>query len=153
MTGAVPVRGASVRTSKPGGLDEDEWAVIRTHSAIGASILAGSESPVVRLGETIAMTHHERWDGSGYPVGRAGEQIPLAGRICTICDVFDALLSRRPYKEPWTLEDALAEIAGRRARHFDPRLVNLFLPMARGLHAEMGYGILDAAPTEAPATA
>jgi response regulator RpfG family c-di-GMP phosphodiesterase len=141
---------------KPGGFDEDDWAVMRTHTRIGAAILAGSESRVVQLGETIAMTHHERWDGSGYPIGLVAEEIPLAGRICAICDVFDALLSRRPYKEPWTLGEALAEIARQRGADFDPRLVDLFLGIAPRLYVELGYDdgatpVRQPAPAGAPA--
>ena len=86
--------------SKPGPLDDDEWETMKTHTTIGASILSGSASPLVQLSETIALTHHERWDGSGYPHGLSGEQIPLAGRICAICDVFDALLSDAPLQAP-----------------------------------------------------
>ena len=107
---------------KPGRLDEEEWEIMKTHAEIGASMLAGSPSPLVQLGEEIARTHHERWDGSGYPAGLRGEEIPLAGRICAICDVFDALRSRRPYKDAWTLDEAIAEIARQRGRHFDPAL-------------------------------
>jgi CHASE2 domain-containing sensor protein len=122
---------------KPGRLDEEEWAIMQTHAAIGASMLAGSPSPLVQLGEEIARTHHERWNGAGYPAGLRGEEIPLAGRICAICDVFDALCSRRPYKDAWTLEEAITEIARQRGRHFDPALVDLFLPMAAELAAEL----------------
>jgi HD-GYP domain-containing protein (c-di-GMP phosphodiesterase class II) len=122
---------------KPGRLDEEEWEIMKTHAAIGASMLAGSPSPLVQLGEEIARTHHERWDGSGYPAGLSGEAIPLAGRICAICDVFDALRSRRPYKDAWTLDQAIAEIARQRGRHFDPALVDLFLPLAHELAAQL----------------
>jgi putative two-component system response regulator len=106
---------------------------MRTHAEIGASMLSGSPSPLVQLGEAIARTHHERWDGSGYPAGLRGEEIPIAGRIVAICDVFDALRSRRPYKSAWTLDEALAEIAAQSGRHFDPELVTLFVPLARAL--------------------
>jgi response regulator RpfG family c-di-GMP phosphodiesterase len=122
---------------KPGPLDADEWVIMKTHAAIGASMLSGSPSPLVQLGEEIARTHHERWDGSGYPAGLVGEQIPLAGRICAICDVFDALRSRRPYKAPWTLDEALTEIARQRGKHFDPELVDLFLPLAAHLGEDL----------------
>jgi CHASE2 domain-containing sensor protein len=122
---------------KPGQLDAEEWAIMRTHAEIGASMLAGSPSPLVQLGEVIARTHHEQWDGSGYPSGLRGEEIPLVGRIVAICDVFDALRSRRPYKQPWTLEAALTEIAAQRGRHFDPRLVDLFVPMVQELGGEV----------------
>jgi putative two-component system response regulator len=92
-------------------------------------MLAGSRSPLIRLAETIALTHHERWDGTGYPAGLAGEEIPLVGRICAICDTFDALVSERPYKPAWPLAMALEEIRAQRGRQFDPRLVDLFLGM------------------------
>jgi CHASE2 domain-containing sensor protein len=118
---------------KPGKLDPEEWAIMRTHAEIGASMLSGSPSPLVQLGEEIARTHHERWDGSGYPAGLRGEEIPIAGRIVAICDVFDALRSRRPYKSAWTLDAALTEIAAQSGRHFDPALVALFVPLARSL--------------------
>jgi CHASE2 domain-containing sensor protein len=119
--------------TKPGPLTEDEWAVMRRHAAEGAAMLAGSRAPVMRMAEEIALTHHERWDGTGYPNGLAGEAIPLTGRICAVCDVFDALRSQRPYKEPWTLEDALDEIAHERGRHFDPAVVDAFLGMVADL--------------------
>jgi CHASE2 domain-containing sensor protein len=112
---------------KPGRLDPDEWEVMKAHAAIGASMLAGSPSPMVQLAEEIARTHHERWDGSGYPNGLRGTEIPLSGRICAVCDVFDALISRRPYKEAWPVADALAEIREQSGRHFDPELTTLFL--------------------------
>jgi CHASE2 domain-containing sensor protein len=122
---------------KPGRLDGEEWAVMQTHAEIGAAMLTGSDSPLVQLGETIARTHHERWDGTGYPEGLRGEEIPLAGRICAICDVFDALRSRRPYKAPWPFHEAIAEITAQRGRHFDPRLVDLFLALAADLGPEL----------------
>jgi putative two-component system response regulator len=134
---------------KPGRLDEAEWEIMRTHPKIGAEILAGSRWPVVQMGETIALAHHERWDGSGYPAGLAGEDIPLVARIVAICDVFDALLSERPYKQPWPVADALAEIRSQAGRHFDPRLVELFLGIAEDLHAEIGYGTPARAPEPA----
>ena len=118
---------------KPGKLDPEEWAIMKTHAEIGASMLSGSPSPLVQLGEEIARTHHERWDGSGYPRGLRGEEIPIAGRIVAIVDVFDALRSRRPYKSAWTLDEALTEIVSQSGRHFDPELVELFVPLAREL--------------------
>lgn len=118
---------------KPGKLNAEEWAVMKTHAQIGSSMLSGSPSPLVQLGEEIARTHHERWDGSGYPNGLRAEEIPIAGRIVAIVDVFDALHSRRPYKTAWTLDEALAEIVSQSGRHFDPELVALFVPMAREL--------------------
>jgi response regulator RpfG family c-di-GMP phosphodiesterase len=121
---------------KPGKLDPEEWATMQTHTTIGASILAGSPSSLVQLAETIALTHHERWDGSGYPEGLAREEIPLAGRICAICDVFDALLSPRPYKDAWPIEEVMAELERQRGSQFDPRLIDAFLPLAPELHRE-----------------
>jgi putative two-component system response regulator len=100
----------------------------------------------MQLAETIALTHHERWDGSGYPDGLSGEDIPLAGRICAVCDVFDALVSERPYKRAWSVDEALDEIAAQRGRHFDPAVVDAFLPVARRAHGELYVD--DAAPVD-----
>ena len=89
------------------------------------------------MGEIVARTHHERWDGTGYPAGLAGEDIPLVGRICAVADVFDALISDRPYKQAWTVDDTLAEIARQRGRQFDPHIADLLLngPELRREHA------------------
>ena len=125
----------SILTS-PGRLDAEQWAVMQTHTTIGGNILAGSDSKLVQLARTIALTHHERWDGTGYPAGLAGDAIPLAGRICAVCDVFDALRSPRPYKPPWGIDEVIAEIDRGRGTQFDPRLVDAFLPMARALDRE-----------------
>jgi putative two-component system response regulator len=114
---------------KPAPLEPHERAVMERHTTIGGDLLAGSRSPLVQLAEVIARTHHERWDGTGYPSGLRGEDIPLAGRICAVCDVFDALVSDRPYKRAWTVEEARAELAAQSGRHFDPRLVELFLAL------------------------
>ena len=114
---------------KPGGLGPEEWAIMQSHTVKGAEILAGSASPLIQMAEEIARTHHERWDGTGYPNGLAGEQIPLAGRICAICDVYDALGSRRPYKEPWSPRRVLDEIAQGSGSHFDPAIVAAFLEL------------------------
>jgi CHASE2 domain-containing sensor protein len=121
---------------KPGKLDPAEWAQMQTHTTIGASILSGSKSALVQMAEQIARSHHERWDGSGYPEGLKGEEIPLAARICAVCDVFDALLSPRPYKEAWPLAEVMRELASLRGTHLDPALVDAFLPLAPDLHAE-----------------
>jgi CHASE2 domain-containing sensor protein len=112
---------------KPGRLDDEEWEVMKTHAARGASMLSDSRSDMLQLAEVIARTHHERWDGTGYPARLRGEEIPLAGRISSICDVYDALVSSRPYKQPWPAPDALAEIARQSGRQFDPQLVEAFL--------------------------
>jgi putative two-component system response regulator len=124
---------------KPDPLTAEEREVMQSHTVVGGDLLAGSRSPVVQLGEVIARTHHEHWDGSGYPAGLAGEDIPLAGRICAICDVFDALVSERPYKMAWAVEDAVDEIRALSGRQFDPRLVELFLGVVaqRPVHAEL----------------
>jgi response regulator RpfG family c-di-GMP phosphodiesterase len=121
---------------KPGKLDPAEWVTMKTHTTIGASILSGSKSALVQMAEQIARSHHERWDGTGYPEGLKGADIPLAARICAVCDVFDALLSPRPYKEPWPLAAVMRELATLRGTHLDPALVDAFLPLAPDLHAE-----------------
>ncbi len=112
---------------KPGKLDAEEWAIMQTHARIGADLLDGHPAPILQMARDIALTHHEKWDGSGYPDGRVGEGIPLVGRIVAVADVFDALTSARPYKPAWPLEHALAYLSEQRGRHFDPRLVDLFL--------------------------
>jgi putative two-component system response regulator len=114
---------------KPGKLDPEEREVMKRHASIGAAMLADSPSELLQLAEAIARTHHERWDGGGYPAGLAREEIPLAGRICAVCDVYDALVSPRPYKDAWRPSDALAEIASLSGRHFDPELVEAFLEL------------------------
>src|SRR3954463_15669809 len=112
---------------KPGKLDADEWEIMRSHAAIGAELLAGSRSPVVQMGELIALTHHEKWDGSGYPRGLRGDEIPFVARATAICDVFDALISVRPYKFAWPIDQALAEVEKGAGSHFDPELVATFV--------------------------
>jgi HD-GYP domain-containing protein (c-di-GMP phosphodiesterase class II) len=137
---------------KPGNLDPAEWAQMQTHTTIGASILSGSRSELVQLAEEIALSHHERWDGSGYPQGLSGAQIPLAARICAVCDVFDALLSPRPYKDAWPLGDVITELAGLRGTHLDPALVDAFLPLAADLYGEW-FGQSEAPPSRRTAAA
>ena len=114
---------------KPGKLDADEWAIMKTHSEIGAKILSGSNSELMQMGETIARFHHEHWDGSGYPQGLKGEDIPLEARIVTVCDVFDALTSDRPYKKAWSVEDAVEEMQKLRGTLFDPELIDVFMKL------------------------
>jgi putative two-component system response regulator len=111
---------------KPGKLDADEWTIMKTHAAIGADLLSGSNSPLIEMASIIAMTHHEKWDGSGYPRGLKGDAIPLTGRICAVCDVFDALTSERPYKKAWSVEDTMAELHAGAGKHFDPDLIAVF---------------------------
>jgi len=112
---------------KPGKLTDEEFAVMKSHVLVGARILQGSTSAVVRLAESIALTHHERWDGRGYPAGLSGSDIPIEGRIVAICDVFDALTSERPYKHAWPVEKAVAELERCAGTQFDADLVACFL--------------------------
>ncbi len=112
---------------KPGKLDADEWSSMMQHTSIGAEIIGDNPNPLLQMARTIALTHHEKWDGSGYPQKLAGEEIPLEGRICAIADVFDALTSVRPYKKAWSVEDATRTIKEGSGSHFDPQLVPLFL--------------------------
>ncbi len=113
---------------KPGKLDPDELVIMRTHAEIGARIIGDPEgSELFALAASVAMTHHEKWDGSGYPNGLSGEHIPLEGRIVAVADVFDALTSERPYKKAWTVDDALALLSQEKGRHFDPAIVDTFI--------------------------
>jgi len=112
---------------KPAKLNPLEWEIMKQHTIIGAQILKGSDAEFIRLGEAIARHHHERWDGSGYPNGIKGADIPIAGRIAAIADVFDALTSKRPYKEPFSVEKSLAIIRDGKGSHFDPAVVDAFL--------------------------
>jgi putative two-component system response regulator len=115
---------------KPGRLTPEEFDIMKTHAFIGAALLAGGRSDLVRVAERIAGTHHERWDGSGYPAGLQGEDIPIEGRILAVVDVFDALTHERPYKKAWPVDEAVAEIERQSGKQFDPRVVEAFL---RGL--------------------
>ncbi|MBF0270412.1 MAG: response regulator [Alphaproteobacteria bacterium] len=114
---------------KPGRLDPEERKVIETHAAIGAEIIGEHGSELLTMARNVALYHHEKWDGSGYPHGLKGEEIPIEARIAAICDVFDALTSPRPYKEAWPLEGVVALFKDQAGKHFDPRLVDLFLGM------------------------
>jgi len=115
---------------KPSSLEPHEFEVIKTHTTLGAKMLSGSDSVFLKMAETIALSHHEKWNGTGYPNGIREEEIPLVGRICAVADVFDALSSQRPYKRAWTFEETMAEIARLKATHFDPKLVEAFLDIA-----------------------
>jgi putative two-component system response regulator len=111
---------------KAGSLDADEWEVMKKHTVIGAEILQGSDAEFIRRAEVIALTHHEKWDGSGYPRGLRGPEIPLAGRIVAIADVFDALTSKRPYKTPYSVDKSLNIIRESSGTHFDPDVADAF---------------------------
>jgi putative two-component system response regulator len=119
---------------KPGKLTPEEFAHVKRHARIGHHILDGTQAPVLLLARDIARTHHERWDGTGYPDGRAGTDIPQAGRIVAVADVYDALIHDRPYKTAWPLDKAVDEIVSQRGRHFDPDVVDAFLRTIEGDH-------------------
>jgi len=112
---------------KPGKLDPAEFEIMKTHSEIGAKLLADIDSDLCRLAEKIALTHHEKWNGKGYPNGIAGADIPLEARIAAVSDVFDALTSVRPYKKAWSVDDAINLLIQEKGQHFDPKIVDLFL--------------------------
>jgi PAS domain S-box-containing protein/putative nucleotidyltransferase with HDIG domain len=125
---------------KPGRLTPEEFEVVKRHTTVGAAILAGRDSPLLEVAQQIAIAHHERWDGSGYPYGLAGHAIPLAGRIVSVADVFDALAHRRPYKPAWPREQAIAEIRSQSGRQFDPSVVDAFL------HVQVGVRPVEQSP-------
>jgi putative two-component system response regulator len=116
---------------KPGRLTPEEFEIIKSHTSIGAEILGRSKFSILQVAREIAISHHERWDGSGYPVGLKGDQIPLSGRLVAIADVFDALTHDRPYKKAWHLEDAVAETKRLSGLQLDPHLVNVFLSLVQ----------------------
>jgi len=111
---------------KPERLSPEEYEVVKTHAAVGARILSGAGSELLETAERIARSHHERWDGGGYPAGLVGEEIPLVGRLVAVADVFDVLVHERPYKEEWTVEDAAAELRREAGSQFDPQVVEAF---------------------------
>jgi putative two-component system response regulator len=114
---------------KPGKLTREEFETMQAHSEVGQRILGNSSFDVLEMGAEIAASHHERWDGTGYPHGLAGREIPLSGRITAVADVFDALTHERPYKEAWPLDRAAAELRSGAGTHFDPRVVEAFLAL------------------------
>lgn len=148
---------------KPDKLTDDEWGLMRQHTLFGAQILASGDAEVIQLGQVIARTHHERWNGCGYPNGLQGEEIPLVGRIVAVADVFDALLSDRPYKKAFSVEKSLAIIAKDAGSHFDPDVVDAFFSVRaevldiKDRFKEHGHGLLwkfaveDAVGGELPA--
>jgi putative two-component system response regulator len=123
--GKMALSDAIIQKAAP--LTPEEFRIQERHTLLGAEILGGSRFPVLRMAETVALTHHESWDGTGYPHGIGGERIPLAGRIVAVADVFDALTHVRPYKEAWTQERAVEEIKRLRGIRFDPRVVDAWL--------------------------
>ncbi|MDD2309268.1 MAG: response regulator [Desulfuromonadaceae bacterium] len=118
---------------KPARLTPEERAIMETHTTIGANILSGSNNELLETARIIALTHHEKWDGSGYPCKLAGEAIPLEGRIAAIVDVFDALTSERPYKKAWSVAEAVEELRKQSGSHFDPELVEHFMTILPGV--------------------
>jgi len=118
---------------KQGKLTPEEWEIMKTHASIGAEIMSGHPSPLMQMAREIAITHHEKWDGSGYPKGLKGEEIPLVGRIVALADVFDALTTKRPYKKAWPIEEAIDYIKENTGSHFEPALVDIFLENLDGI--------------------
>ncbi|PMR75391.1 HD domain-containing phosphohydrolase [Billgrantia endophytica] len=112
---------------KPGKLDDEEWQIMKRHVEIGAELLGGDDFPLLNLAREIALNHHEKWDGSGYPYGRAGTDIPQSARIAAVADVFDALTSARPYKPAWSIDRAVAFVQEQSGWHFDPEVIEVFL--------------------------
>ncbi|MCW2967842.1 MAG: domain S-box protein [Solirubrobacteraceae bacterium] len=121
---------------KPGRLTPEERAQMQRHTTIGADMLSDSPSPVLQMAEQIALGHHERWDGGGYPQGLPADEVPLVARIVAVADVFDALTTARPYKDPWPVQDAVAEILAQAGRQFDPRVVRAFATLDHAALAE-----------------
>ncbi len=123
-TGKLGIPQAILR--KPGPLDAQEWIVMKTHPQVGHDILSKSAAPVFQLAAEISLRHHEKWDGSGYPGGLKGQDIPQSARIVALADVFDALSMKRPYKEPWAIEKIMEYIQASAGAHFDPKIVGVF---------------------------
>jgi len=123
-TGKLGIPQAILR--KPGPLDEQEWVIMKTHPQIGYDILSKSDAPVFCLAAEVALRHHEKWDGSGYPDGLSGQDIPESARIVALADVFDALSMKRPYKEPWPIERIMTHLDASAGTHFDPQLIRVF---------------------------
>lgn len=113
---------------KPGKLTEEEFTTMKQHPEIGAEIIGDcGDSLLLKVAKSVSLTHHEKWDGSGYPNGLAGKDIPIEGRICALADVFDALTSKRPYKEAWSVEDTVTFLQSQKGKHFEPKLVDLLI--------------------------
>lgn len=127
---------------KPGPLDAEQWQIMQQHVRLGAEILSGSDCPILRMAEDIALYHHERWDGKGYLQSLKGKEIPTSARILSVCDVFDALTSERPYKRAWTVDEALAEMVKNGGTQFDPTVMNHFVKVVASLRADPVYASL-----------
>lgn len=146
--GKIGIPGAILR--KPGKLTAEEWAVMKNHARIGYDILRKSDAPVFQLAAAIALHHHERWDGSGYPDGLAGEAIPESARIVAVADVFDALTMERPYKAAWPVERAVATLREGSGSHFEPRLIDQFQALLpRLLEIKAVWDVGEAEPSRA----
>ena len=137
---------------KPAKLDDDEWVIMRSHTTIGFEILKDSDVDFIKLAAEVAISHHEKWNGTGYPRGIKGADTPIAGRIVALADVFDALTSERPYKKPWPLEKALSIIEEGKGTHFDPDAADAFLSIKDEIARELNFWkFMHAEPTaEAP---
>lgn len=133
---------------KPGPLTPDERTIMQTHTTVGAALLGGSDEPLLSMARDIALCHHEKWDGSGYPSGLMGTAIPEAARIVAIADVFDALTSERPYKQAWPVSDAVQFMRGQAGKHFDPAILNHFLEVIPQVQA---IRLRHAEPAQKPA--
>ncbi|HSJ23748.1 MAG TPA: HD domain-containing phosphohydrolase [Longimicrobiales bacterium] len=133
---------------KPDRLDSAELAIMQRHTIIGANILAGSRSRLLQLAEEVALSHHERWDGAGYPHGIAGEAIPLSGRIVAVADVFDSLTHERPYKRAWTVRETLAEIEAMAGSQFDPQVVEALIRVVPESEVLAASGMAVARPKD-----
>ncbi|MEO5340199.1 MAG: response regulator [Magnetococcus sp. MYC-9] len=123
-TGKIGIPDAILKA--PRQLTPEEWTIMKTHTTIGHKILSKSDTPIFIMAAEIALCHHEKWNGSGYPKGLARSAIPESARIVALADVFDALTTKRPYKEPWSVPEAMAEIQKNAGSHFEPRLVQIF---------------------------
>jgi putative two-component system response regulator len=139
---------------KPGRLTADEFEQVKKHTTTGGVILAGSSSELLRTAEAIALTHHEWWNGHGYPAGLAGEEIPLSGRIVAVADVFDALTHERPYKDAWPIDQSVDEIRSLRGNQFDPDVVDVFTALNPGAMVDVrdpiALGAFNGAPRRRP---
>jgi putative two-component system response regulator len=120
---------------KKGPLTPEEFEIMKGHATIGAQLLRGSDSPIMKMAQVIALTHQEKWDGTGYPRQLKGDEIPLVGQLCAVCDVFDAMTSPRPYKKAWSTQDAVGEMVKEKGTHFQPRLIDRFVEILPAIEA------------------